>query len=128
MPETDMAAVLVELKAVRAELAQVSAKVDALSKASPLAVGGKSLNVGQTAARLQCERTTVFELLKAGKLKRGKQVGRRTTVTLASIEALETPVPATLPARPKNSAIPQKRGQDTDWDEFRRTWRKRLRS
>lgn len=84
------------------------------------------LTVEQTAVRLQCERTTVFELLKTGKLKRAPKYGRRTTITLASIEALENPRGGSFLTPPKNPAIPQQLDGGGDWNEFRRSRKTRV--
>lgn len=58
------------------------------------------LTVLETAERLGCGRTKVFELIAQGKLKCGHSFGRKTLVRVDSIEALERSVePRPLPAR-----------------------------
>lgn len=47
------------------------------------------LTVPEAAARLACGRSKIFELLATGELRRAQALGRRTLVTVASIERLE---------------------------------------
>ncbi|MFP2929489.1 helix-turn-helix domain-containing protein [Pyxidicoccus sp. 3LG] len=46
--------------------------------------------VEEVARRLGCARTQVFKLLHQGQLKRGRSVGRRTMISVASLDALQT--------------------------------------
>ncbi len=49
---------------------------------------GPMMTVDAAGRMLGCRRTRVFELVKAGKLKRGKSSGRATMLARASVEAL----------------------------------------
>jgi excisionase family DNA binding protein len=64
---------------VRADLAELKMRM-----VNPLPV---SVSVEEAAARLGCGRTKVFELLRRGKLRRGKAAGRALRITVASIDA-----------------------------------------
>lgn len=77
-----MDALLAEVKALRAELARLHAKVSAPASGT--------LSIDQVRERLGLERTSIFRLLRAGILRRGGR-GRGTRVTLESVLAYEAP-------------------------------------
>lgn len=67
-----------------------------------------SLSADEACARLGCGRTKLKELLRDGTLQRTQRLGRRTRITLASIEALERRL-AGLDAEPPRRRITRPR-------------------
>lgn len=64
-----------------------------------------TLSIDEVCARLDCRRTKVKELLRAGDLTRAARVGARTRVTIASVEAFEARITGTAPSpRPVHAA------------------------
>lgn len=53
--------------------------------------GATAITVEQAAARLGCSRSRVFELLKVGRIQRAPGPGRKTLVTIVSIDAALAP-------------------------------------
>lgn len=84
-----LAMVLAELRALRAEV-QVQGQELLELRQQLRGPPPVSIPVEEAARHLGCARTQVFELLRRGQLRRGKSVGRRTMVTVASLEALQT--------------------------------------
>ena len=84
-----LAIVLAELRALRAEVQVLGQELLELRQqlGAPPPV---SIPVEEAARRLGCARTQVFKLLCQGQLQRGKSVGRRTMISVASLEALQT--------------------------------------
>lgn len=78
------------------------------------------LDVDEAAARLHCSRRRVFQLLADGTLVRGPCYGKRTVITLESVEAaLAPPAPAT--GRP--AAAPRApRGLSAQLDDLSGSW------
>ena len=93
-----IAMVLAELRALRVEVqAQRQEILDLRHQ-----VGVPSpvfIHVEEAARRLGCARTQVFKLLCQGRLRRGKSVGRRTMISVASLEALQAGEVQTQPRR-----------------------------
>jgi hypothetical protein len=83
-------AILAELKALRQEVSELRAKVTAPAM--------RSLTITQACIRLNCAPRQIFRLLERGELTRGKKIGRETTITLASLEALGAPSAAEVRA------------------------------
>lgn len=81
MVVAELRALRIEVHAQRQELLELRHQVGA-----PLPV---SIPVEEAARRLGCARTQVFKLLCRGQLQRGKSVGRRTMISVASLEALQ---------------------------------------
>ncbi len=73
--------------------------------------GATAITVEQAAARLGCSRSRVFELLKAGKLGRAPGPGRRTLITLSSVDAAL--VPRTT-SRRKQRGVPRPASFEVD--------------
>ena len=83
--EDSFAARLVStLAAIRVEVVRLTAEVAELRR---VGAPRPALPVAEAAHLLGCERSTVFELLRAGRLRRGKRTGRKTLITRASIDA-----------------------------------------
>ena len=73
------------------ELQRVLAEIDALRQEMRLrpALQPLALTVAETARTLACSEPQVWVMLKDGRLRRGKKAGRRTTVTVKSIQAFQ---------------------------------------
>jgi hypothetical protein len=78
-----------ELRHLRATLQELKGKLHGPARVA--------VSVEEAATMLGCGRTQVFKYLRQGKLQHGKRLGRRATVTIASIEALQAPGPRRKP-------------------------------
>jgi hypothetical protein len=100
------AMVLAEVRALRAEVQAQRQELQELRHqvGAPPPV---SVPVEDAARRLGCARTQVFKLLCRGQLQRGKSVGRRTMISVASLEALQVgdiqPQPRRRTAQPRRA-------------------------
>jgi hypothetical protein len=74
-----------------------------------------AVTIADAARMLHCKRTRVFEMLKAGELKRVPRTGRETLVTVESITARLTP-----PAPRKRPASTYSGFQPVDANRIRR--------
>lgn len=68
-----------------------------------------TLSIDEVCARLDCRRTKVKELLRAGDLTRAARVGARTRVTIASVEAFEARITGVRPVAPPRRRAPRHR-------------------
>jgi hypothetical protein len=105
-----MDALLAELKALREKMEALDRKVTAPAS--------HVVTVDQAAELLHCKRRRVFQYLEQGLLRRGKRHGRETTITLASIDALNAPDRAAIPDAPTSVAPlgfnPEREAADLD--------------
>jgi len=101
------------LRGLREDVRRIGAAVAQL-KTAAIMPAKVAVSVSEAAELLGCGRTQVFKYLSEGKLRRGKRLGRRATVTVASIEALlagtATPPQAVTPRR---SGAPSRKGSGT---------------
>jgi excisionase family DNA binding protein len=91
--------------ALAAQLQQLTQEVRAL-KAVAANTDAEAVTVDVAAALLGASRTTVFRLLRQGKLKRIQGPGRQTLVSRGSVDAcLRAPAPAPAPVRAKARSL-----------------------